>query len=143
MADDDDLEDCLLFEITTEELIIDETDSETDGESLYVEHGMPPRPKKPWSLCGTAAYGTKYNKEWESKFPFICHGKTDAIYSFYCTVCQKDVSCRHQGVSDVKRHEQCNSHNNRLKSMENNSRLDKMGFVPIGSATDTQINKAL
>ena len=87
MADDDDLEDCLLFEITTEEVIIDETDSETDGESLYVQHGMPPRPKKPWSLCGTAAYGTKYNKEWESKFPFICHGKTDAIYSFYCTVC--------------------------------------------------------
>ena len=78
MADNDDLEDCLLFEITTEKAIIDETDSETDGESLYGEHGTPPRPKKPRSLCVATAYGTKYNKNGNQNSPLYvaenrCH----------------------------------------------------------------------
>ena len=100
MADID--QDCLLFDITTENTVTDEY----GDESLDEEHGTLPRPKKPWSLCGAAVYRTKYKKDWESKFPFICHGKVDTIYSFYCKVFQKDISCRHQDVSDVKRHEQ-------------------------------------
>ena len=121
--------------VDADEQINDENNDSYEEE----EHGTPPRPKKPISLCGAAAYGTKYNKDWGSKFPFISRGKVDSVYSFYCKVCQKDVSCRHQGICDVKRHEQCTSHVNRLKSMENNSRLDNMGFVPIGSAIDTQV----
>ena len=132
-------EDCLLFDIDTNEAISDERDLDIENG----EHVSPPRPKKPKSLCGAAAYGTKYNKDWESKFPFISRGKIDSVYSFYCKVCQKDISCRHQGVSDVKRHEQCRSHISLLKSMESNSRLDKMGFVPVGSAIDTQVRECL
>ena len=124
-------EDCLLLDF----------DGDTRNEEIDTDEdpGTPPRSKKPRSLCGAAAYGTKYNKDWESKFPFISRGTIDATYSFYCKICQKDVSCCHQGVTDVKRHEQCSIHVNRVKSLENNSRLDKMGFVPVGSPIDTQV----
>ena len=42
-----------------------------DKELRDFDAETPPRAKKPRSLCGAAAYGTKYNKDCESKFLFI------------------------------------------------------------------------
>jgi len=66
------------------------------------ECGTLPKEKRPRAMCGVAVYGIKYNSDWESNFPFISRGKCDKIYSFYCKVCHKDVSCRHQGISETR-----------------------------------------
>ena len=66
-------------------------------------------------------------------------GKQDSIYSFHCSVCQKDVSCRHQGIADIKRHERSTTHAGNAKVVRANMQLNSMGIVPIGSAIDTQV----
>ena len=88
-----------------------------DKELRDFDAETPPQAKKPRSLCGAAAYGTK---DCESKFLFISCGKVDSInFSFYCKVCQKDVSNRHQGVSDTSKAVVTSIMY--IKSMENNS----------------------
>ena len=116
-----------------------QSDAESDSDSEDREFGTPPKEKRPRAMCGAAVYGTKYNCDWESNFPFISRGKHDKTYSFYCKVCHKDVSCRHQGISDVKRHEKSSNHVTSVKSLEGSSRLDSMGFVPLRSAISTQV----
>lgn len=95
----------------------------------------PPSPKR----SRAATYGTKFNLEWNAHFPFISNGHQDPVYSFYCGVCQKDVSCRHQGIADVKRHVKSSSHSCNASIVRTNSSLTSMGFVPVGSAIDTQV----
>lgn len=100
----------------------------------------PPSPKRS-RVAGAATYGTRFNSEWAHQFPFLSKGKVDPVYSFYCSVCKKDVSCRHQGIADVKRHERSNSHTSNAKVLRTNSSLTSMGFVPVGSAIDTQVGR--
>ena len=98
----------------------------------------PPSPKRT-KLAGAATYGTKFKLEWMGEFPFIAEGHQDPVYSFYCQVCKKDVSCRHQGIADVRRHERSKSHSDNVSAAEGSSRLTSMGFVPVGSAIDKQV----
>jgi len=98
----------------------------------------PPSPKRS-RLSGAASYGTKFTSEWTGLFPFISKGQKDPVYSFYCRVCQKDVSCRHQGIADVRRHAKSGSHTSIASIARSNSSLTSMGFVPVGSAIDTQV----
>ena len=98
----------------------------------------PPPSKR--SKTGAALYGTKFNPDWSRQFPFVSKGREDPVYSFYCNVCRKDVSCRHQGVSDIKRHEKCVSHSSLSTTLASTARLSSMGFSPVGSAVDTQVN---
>ena len=114
-----------------------QSDRESNSESEDCRGTLPK--KKTRAMCGAAVYGTKYNCDWESDFPFISRGKIDKTYSFYCTVCHKDVSCKHQGISDVKRHEKSINHTTNVKSLKGSSRLGRMGFVPLHSAINTQV----
>ena len=77
--------------------------------------------------------------EWTALFPFISKGQKDPVYSFYCQVCQKDVSCRHQGIADVRRHANSGSHTSIASIVRSNSSLKSMGFASVGSAIDTQV----
>ena len=97
----------------------------------------PPAPKKPKSLSGAAKYGSKFNPEWQSEYPFASPGHIDKVYSFFCSVCMKDVSCSHQGVTDLKRHEKSAGHTSKVQG---SSRLDRMGFIPVGGALNSQVN---
>ena len=54
-------------------------------------------------LHGAATYFTKFDPAWKTKFPCVQPVKKDT-FSFLCTVCSKVISCKHQGVKDVKRH---------------------------------------
>ena len=98
----------------------------------------PPAAKK--CKTGAAAYGTKYKPVWRKNFPFVSRGHKDTVYSFYCSVCERDVSCSHQGVADIKRHEKCESHHNMVSMVASNSTLSSMGVVPIGSNVSIQVN---
>ena len=100
----------------------------------------PPAPKKPKSLSGAAKYGSKFNPEWQSEYPFASPGHIDKVYSFYCSVCMKDVSCSHQGVADLKRHEKSAGHTSKVQAVQSSSRLDRMGFIPVGGALNAQVN---
>lgn len=97
-----------------------------------------PSPKRS-KVAGAAIYGTKFNSEWTAHFPFISNGHQDPVYSFYCGVCQKDVSCHHQGIADVRRHVKSSSHSCNASIVRTNRSLTSMGFVPVGSAIDTQV----
>ena len=98
----------------------------------------PPAPKKPKSLSGAAKYGSKFNPEWQSEYPFASPGHVDKVYSFYCSVCMKDVSCSHQGVADLKRHEKSAGHTSKIQA---SSRLDRMGLIPVGGALNSQVGR--
>ena len=90
-------------------------------------------------LTGAATYETKFHASWIKDFPFITEGKKDPVHSFHCQVCHKDVSCSHQGIADVRRHEKSKAHVNSVSAVTRNSRLMDMGFVPVGSAIDKQV----
>ena len=46
-------------------------------------------------------YKCKYSLQWTKTWPFIV-AQPDDKHSFLCTVCSKRLSCKHQGVHDVK-----------------------------------------
>lgn len=76
---------------------------------LAIPCGTPPRLKKRKGVTSTAACGSKYNPEWQPDVLLVSRGCNDTVYSFYCSLCKKDISCRHQGISDLKRHEKSSS----------------------------------
>ena len=53
-------------------------------------------------------YKTKFDHQWRKEWPFINMGKDQ--FHFLCIVCNKHMSCSHQGLFDVKRHVQASSH---------------------------------
>ena len=52
---------------------------------------------------GAAVYKSKFQSEWQKKWPCITPVKSKPSF-FYCTVCSKSTSCGHQGERDVTRH---------------------------------------
>lgn len=98
-----------------------------------------PSPKRK-RLSGAATYGSKFKKDWAAEFPCVQEGREDPMYSFYCLVCKKDVSCRHQGIADVRRHVGSRSHTSMVTSVSTSNRLTNMGFVPVGSEVAKKVS---
>ena len=71
---------------------------------------------------GAAIYDSKYRTIWQKTWPFI-QPVTNDPHSFYCTVCRKSVSCKHQGERDVGRHAATTQHQRNSKALENNIQL--------------------
>ena len=91
-------------------------------------------------LAGAATYGSKFNPDWTRMYPCVSRGHQDNTYSFYCSICEKDVSCHHQGLADVKRHCVNATHIKLAKAKEGTRGLMGMGFVPTGTAVEDQVN---
>ena len=79
------------------------------------------RPKK--KLSGSATYNCKYDPLWKKSYPCIKEVKNDS-HMFYCTCSLKNLSCKHVGIGDVKRHIQGASHDKASKGME----MQKLSF---------------
>lgn len=80
-------------------------ESEPEAEVIEVESdadGERPAPKRT-KFTGAFKYKTKFCMEWKKKWPFIDSVRGDP-YSFRCTVCSKNLSCGHQGSTDVRDH---------------------------------------
>lgn len=58
--------------------------------------------KKQKALSGAAVYRCNFKAEWTAEWPFISIGSTPSC--FWCSMCRREISCAHQGKSDVKRH---------------------------------------
>ena len=73
---------------------------------------------------GAAKYKSSYKTSWECTFNFVTVSQLSKYY-FYCTICQKDVSIKHQGIKDVARHADGKKH----KQQELTNTLSAFGQV--------------
>ena len=96
----------------------DESDSTTSASK---------RPRT--AFKGAAVYRTKFKKEWTVTWPFIRPVQDDP-YSFSCTLCRRQISCKHQGKRDVERHIEKRMHQDNVKATKNQAQLS---FSPMSS----------
>ena len=79
-------------------------ESRNDCEINYAETSTPSKQQKLMSTArknsGAARYQSKFNPEWKKKYSFIVEVKNDN-HSFHCTICKRDISCGHMGLSDT------------------------------------------
>lgn len=71
---------------------------------------------------GAALYNSKFQSSWLKTWPFVQPVKNDP-HVFYCTVCRKSVSCKHQGERDIVRHAETAQHRKNAKALESTSRI--------------------
>lgn len=69
---------------------------------------------------GAAYYGSSFKKECTKQWSFIRAAKD--LHSFHCTMCAKNVSCKHQGRA-VKRLIGKNIHRNYVKRIEGQNKV--------------------
>ena len=100
-----------------------------DQELIAIE--QEPFPKRV-RFCGAFQYKTKFNKDWQRKWPFVLP-VPGSPHSFKCSVCSKTLSCGHQGVADVRDHISTRSHLLLAKGMATQSRLS---FAPSNQLAD-------
>ena len=98
----------------TNELSETEEGVDTDTES------GPPSAKRKHHVAAT--YNSKYARVWIETYPCVQPVKDDPR-SFHCSVCGKNVSCKHMGLGDVKCHIQGLNHQKAAKGMEKQTKL--------------------
>lgn len=69
---------------------------------------------------GAASYSSSFKKAWSKEWCFIT--ASNDPYSFNCVICNRDVSCRHQGKPDVERYISL-LHESNTKTAEGQCRL--------------------
>ena len=74
-------------------------------------------------LNGAARYKTKFQHVWQDKWPFATPVLGDP-HSFLCNVCNKLVSCGHQGERDVSRHYESTQHQKSVAAVANTRKLN-------------------
>ena len=110
--------------------VLEESDSEVNVPPVKMKKttvGM-----KKWT--GAATYKTKYNKEWQKKWPFVTSVKGDP-HSFRCTACLRVISCAHMGERDIIRHAESEHHKKNSKSLE---QIQRINFKPGTSSLPLQ-----
>ena len=77
-----------------------DSSSESDSDSPVVKKAK---------YAGAAKYKSKFNKDWIVKYPFVSSVTSDKS-AFHCNVCNRTLSCVHQGEADLKRHMASDGH---------------------------------
>lgn len=83
-------------------------------------------------FTGAFQYKTSFKDEWKKTWPFILP-VPGLPYFFRCQVCDKNLSCGHQGVSDVKDHIATQKHQLLANSL---STQGKLPFAPVDPLQD-------
>ena len=65
---------------------------------------------------------SKFNHDMEREFQCVSKGHTE--YSFWCTICHKDISCAHSAKNDVQRHMTTKSHITNSELPSNKFQID-------------------
>lgn len=71
---------------------------------------------------GAAKYDSKFSQTWTKKYACIIADSASSSH-FRCTVCNRCVSCKHQGLQDVEIHVQRKSHKDLEKIKSSTSSL--------------------
>ena len=91
-----------------------ETESDLDiGQGCEDKQGTPVAKRV---KAGASSYKSKFKPDWKKTWPFIKEVKRDP-YKVFCSICNKQVSCSHMGVSDVVRHVEGAIHKAKAKSL--------------------------
>ena len=77
-----------------------DSNSESDSDSPVVKKAK---------YAGAAKYKSKFNKDWIVKYPFVSSVTSDKSV-FHCNICNRTLSCAHQGEADLKRHIDSDGH---------------------------------
>ena len=70
---------------------------------------------------GVGKYDCTFKKDWTKEWSFITAANDP--HSFHCVICARDVSCKHQGRTDVVRHIKKDIHQNNTKRHEGQNKL--------------------
>ena len=54
--------------------------------------------------AGAGKYHTRFHREWTKIWPFFIVEIRDNPFVFQCTLCLRQISCRHMDKADVERH---------------------------------------
>ena len=133
---------------------IGEEDIDEDGSSSMVMEGNeeesleePSRKRKKGGSTnkqkrwkGAAIYKTKFNPSWQTKWPFLSVVPSDP-HSCHCSVCNKRVSCGHQGERDIIRHNESKSHTKNSKGLNNTRPLNFAGNASAENLRRININR--
>ena len=68
-----------------------DSSSESDSDSPVVKKAK---------YVGAAKYKSKFNKDWIVKYRFVSCVTSDKS-AFHCNVCNRALSCAHQGEADL------------------------------------------
>ena len=86
-------------------------DSKSDSDSSLAKPVL-----KKSKFSGAFKYKTKFSEEWKRTWPFVSAVPGDP-HHFRCNVCDKSLTCGHQGIADVKDHISTQSHQKLAKSL--------------------------
>ena len=119
-----------------QEIHTSEADAGSNNDSdTYCDEPGPSSPKWPRTAAvkGTAVYRTKFNKGWTDTWPFIREVPGNQ-YSFSCTICKRQISCKHQWKSDIERHIGKRIHQANIKANVKTTRTQaQLPFHPMSS----------
>ena len=94
------------------------SDDDTDTEPSTKKQKLTSGTRK---FSGSAKYSTTYQSKWESKYDFVTRSGSKG--HFYCKVCRKDVSIKHQGALVIERHSEGKIHRQQIVSARSQTRL--------------------
>ena len=77
---------------------------------------------KKTKYTGSFKYKTKFSKEWTKEWPFVS-AVPHKPNMFRCNICQKNLSCGHQGSKDIKEHVATQAHRNLAKQLKNQPKI--------------------
>ena len=96
----------------------DDESDDTDKEPSSKKKKLTAATRK---YSGSAVYSTSYQPHWERKYDFVARSNLKS--HFYCKVCRKAVSIKHQGALDIERHSEGKTHRQRISSARSQTQL--------------------
>ena len=93
-----------------------DSDSESDSNESSKQNQNKSLPKK---LSRAAKYNTKYNPSWAKIYPV--KAVPNDRHSCFCIPCGEKIRCGHQGLTDIKKHCDCDSHKRNVTEANKNN----------------------
>ena len=106
----------------------DGTETELSESKAEAEIENEPQTSLPKSstrkFTGAVWHKLTFQKEWTTKYKTFLRQVHGNCHAFYCVVCKKEVSVKHQGERDVIRHKDGEDHKRWEKSLRNQPTLN-------------------
>ena len=93
-------------------------DTLSEGEPVPKKQRVASNKRK---YSGLVSYSTTYQSSWEKTYNFVTWSTSKG--HFYCKVCRKYVSIKHQGALDIQRHSEGKNHKQRVQSLRSQTKL--------------------
>ena len=78
------------------------------------------------SLAKRKRFSCKFKSEWVEKFDNEIRSIPTNVYTFFCIICDKAISCEHMGEADVSRHIQSAMHKRNKQARRETANLKQV-----------------